>query len=100
MVWHQFLARFPVSSGQADFFFSRLQDEGGIEGFLQREVLPYAPDAWVAPESVKIGYEISFNRYFYKPQPMRTPGGNSSGHCAGGKGDGRIDAGHPGHGRG
>ena len=51
-----------------------LQDEGGIEGFLQREVLPYAPDAWVAPESVKIGYEISFNRYFYKPQPMRTLG--------------------------
>ncbi|MXZ83224.1 MAG: SAM-dependent DNA methyltransferase [Synechococcus sp. SB0666_bin_14] len=49
-----------------------LQEEGGIEGFLQREVLPYGPDAWVDPESVKIGYEISFNRYFYKPQPMRT----------------------------
>lgn len=47
-----------------------LQEEGGIEGFLQREVLPYGPDAWVDPESVKIGYEISF--YFYKPQPMRT----------------------------
>ena len=51
-----------------------LQEEGGIEGFLRREVLPYAPDAWVVPESVKIGYEISFNRYFYKPQPMRTLG--------------------------
>ncbi|MCY3536830.1 MAG: N-6 DNA methylase, partial [Cyanobacteria bacterium MAG IRC3_bin_20] len=49
-----------------------LQEEGGIEGFLQREVLPYAPDAWLTPDSVKIGYEISFNRYFYKPQPMRT----------------------------
>ena len=49
-----------------------LQEEGGIEGFLRREVLPYAPDAWVVPGSVKIGYEISFNRYFYKPQPMRT----------------------------
>ena len=49
-----------------------LQQEGGIEGFLQREVLPYAPDAWVVRESEKIGYEISFNRYFYKPQPMRT----------------------------
>ena len=49
-----------------------LQEGGGIEGFLRREVLPYAPDAWVVPETVKIGYEISFNRYFYKPQPMRT----------------------------
>ena len=49
-----------------------LQEEGGIEGFLRREVLPYAPDAWYVPGSVKIGYEISFNRYFYKPEPMRT----------------------------
>jgi type I restriction enzyme M protein len=49
-----------------------LLEEGGIEAFLQREVLPYAADAWYSPESVKIGYEISFTRYFYKPQPMRT----------------------------
>ena len=49
-----------------------LQEEGGIEGFLGREVLPYAPHAWYVPESVKIGYEVSFNRYFYKPEPMRT----------------------------
>ena len=49
-----------------------LLEKGGIEAFLQREVLPYAPDAWYRPEAVKVGYEISFNRYFYKPQPMRT----------------------------
>ena len=49
-----------------------LQEQGGIEGFLRREVLPYAQDAWYVPKSVKIGYEISFNRYFYKPEPMRT----------------------------
>ena len=49
-----------------------LQEEGGIEAFLRREVLPYAPDAWYQPDSVKVGYEISFTRYFYKPQPMRT----------------------------
>ncbi len=49
-----------------------LQDPGGIDAFLRREVLPYAPDAWYQPDSVKIGYEISFIRYFYKPQPMRT----------------------------
>ena len=49
-----------------------LQEEDGIEAFLRREVLPYAPDAWYVPGSVKIGYEISFNRYFYKPEQMRT----------------------------
>jgi len=48
-----------------------LLEEGGIEAFLQREVLPYAPDAWYAPGSVKVGYEISFTRYFYNPQPLR-----------------------------
>jgi type I restriction enzyme M protein len=47
-------------------------DEGGIEAFLRREVLPHATDAWYVPESVKTGYEISFTRYFYKPQPLRT----------------------------
>ena len=49
-----------------------LLEEGGIDGFLGREVLPYAEDAWYPPKKVKIGYEISFNRYFYKPEPMRT----------------------------
>jgi len=49
-----------------------LQEDGGIDAFLEREVLPYAADAWYQPDKVKIGYEISFNRYFYKPKPMRT----------------------------
>ena len=49
-----------------------LTEDGGIEGFLRREVLPYAGDAWYVPGSVKIGYEISFNRYFYKPVAMRS----------------------------
>ncbi len=46
--------------------------DGGIEAFLRREVLPHAPDAWYVGDSVKVGYEISFTRYFYKPQPLRT----------------------------
>lgn len=49
-----------------------LLEEGGIEAFIRREVLPYAPDAWIDGDSTKIGYEISFNRYFYKPQPLRS----------------------------
>jgi type I restriction enzyme M protein len=49
-----------------------LQEEGGIEAFIQREVLPHAADAWYKADTVKIGYEVSFTRYFYKPQPMRS----------------------------
>ena len=48
-----------------------LTEDGGIAAFLRRAVLLYAPDAWYAPDSVKIGYEVSFTRYFYKPQPLR-----------------------------
>lgn len=49
-----------------------LLEEGGIETFIQREVLPYTSDAWVKEDATKIGYEISFTRHFYKPQPLRT----------------------------
>ena len=49
-----------------------LQEEGGIEAFLRREVQPHAADAWYRPDSLTVGYEVSFTRYFYKPQPMRT----------------------------
>jgi len=49
-----------------------LLEEGGIEAFIRREVLPHVSDAWYDPTSLKMGYEISFNRYFYKPQPLRT----------------------------
>ena len=48
-----------------------LLHEGGIEAFIHREVLPYAPDAWYDTPSVKVGYEISFTRHFYMPQPLR-----------------------------
>lgn len=49
-----------------------LLEEGGIEAFIRREVLPYTPDAWIKEGATKIGYEISFTRHFYKPQPLRT----------------------------
>jgi type I restriction enzyme M protein len=49
-----------------------LNEPGGIDEFLKREVLPHAPDAWYDEISIRIGYEISFTRYFYKPEPLRT----------------------------
>lgn len=44
---------------------------GGIDAFIEKEVLPYAPDAYVDEEKTKIGYEISFTKYFYKPVELR-----------------------------
>ncbi len=49
-----------------------LIEEGGIHAFFRREVLPYAPDAWIDHSKTQIGYEISFTRHFYKPTPLRS----------------------------
>ena len=45
--------------------------EGGIEAFMQNEVLPYTPDAYVNEEKTVVGYELSFTKYFYKPVQLR-----------------------------
>jgi type I restriction enzyme M protein len=42
-----------------------------IQEFFEREVLPFAPDAWWEKKDTKIGYEINFAKYFYKHQPPR-----------------------------
>ena len=49
-----------------------LLEQGGIDAFVHREVLSHVADAWIDESSTRLGYEISFNRYFYKPQPLRT----------------------------
>lgn len=45
--------------------------DGGIDGFIEKEVRPYAQDCWVDEDKTKIGYEISFTKYFYKPVELR-----------------------------
>jgi len=49
-----------------------LLEADGIDGFFAREVLPHVPDAWIVPGSARIGYEVSFTRYFYKPKQLRS----------------------------
>ena len=49
-----------------------LLEEGGVEAFIRREVLPYTHDAWIDESKTKIGYEISFTRHFYKPKRLRS----------------------------
>lgn len=44
-----------------------------IDAYFQREVVPYAPDAWIDYSKTKTGYEIPFTRYFYKYEELGDP---------------------------
>lgn len=48
-----------------------LDYEGGVNAFITKEVLPYAPNAWIDERQTKIGYEISFTKHFYKSLQLR-----------------------------
>lgn len=43
-----------------------------IKEYFEREVLPFAPDAWIDTKKSKVGYEIPFTRYFYKYEAPRS----------------------------
>jgi type I restriction enzyme M protein len=66
------IAEYETDSELRDTEQVPLLEPGGIEAFFRREVLPHVPDAWIDPDGTKIGYEISFTRYFYQPKPLRT----------------------------
>lgn len=53
-----------------DFENIRLKED--IDEYFNREVLPHVPDAWMDRSKDKVGYEINFNRYFYKYTPPRS----------------------------
>lgn len=42
-----------------------------VHGYFLREVKPHVAEAWMDLEKTKIGYEISFNKYFYQHKPLR-----------------------------
>jgi type I restriction enzyme M protein len=62
----------PVGDKNTDTEQIPLDYPGGIDAFIQAEVLPYAPDAWVDEKKTQIGYEISFTKHFYKPIQLRS----------------------------
>ncbi len=43
-----------------------------IHDYFLREVKPHVPEAWIDLDKTKIGYEISFNKYFYQHKPLRS----------------------------
>ena len=53
-----------------DFENVPLKDD--IDAYFIREVLPHVPDAWLDRDKDKVGYEISFTKYFYEYTPLRT----------------------------
>lgn len=68
----RFMVEYEADTDLRDTEQVPLKEPGGIDAFFRREVLPHAPDAWIATDATKIGYEISFARYFYKPAPLRS----------------------------
>ncbi|HRD59164.1 MAG TPA: class I SAM-dependent DNA methyltransferase [Ferruginibacter sp.] len=51
--------------------FEKVPMKESIKDYFKREVLPFAPDAWYDDKKMKVGYEISFTKYFYKHEPLR-----------------------------
>lgn len=47
-------------------------EPGGLAAFIEREVWPHVPDAWIDYSSLRTGYEINVNRYFFHDQPARS----------------------------
>ena len=48
-----------------------VQLKDSIHRYFQAEVQPHVEEAWINLDTVKIGYEISFNKYFYRHKPLR-----------------------------
>ncbi|HTG34979.1 MAG TPA: class I SAM-dependent DNA methyltransferase [Thermoanaerobaculia bacterium] len=60
---------YKVDSDLRDFENVQLKDD--IDEYFEREVQPHVPDAWMDRSKDKVGYEINFNRHFYKYTPPR-----------------------------
>jgi type I restriction-modification system DNA methylase subunit len=69
-------ARLNKASGQRFHNHSPLDFENvplkeDLDAYFEREVRPHVPDAWMDRSKDKVGYEINFNRHFYKYSPPR-----------------------------
>jgi len=55
----------PLKKGQKESTFDDIQE------YLEKEVLPHVPDAWVDHKKTKVGYEVNLTKYFYEYKPLR-----------------------------
>jgi len=56
----------PLKKGKTE------SSEDDIQEYMEKEVLPHVPDAWVDYKKTKVGYEINFTKYFYEYKPLRS----------------------------
>lgn len=56
----------PLKKGQLS------STEKDIQEYMEKEVFPHVPDAWVDHSKTKVGYEINFTKYFYEYKPLRS----------------------------
>ncbi len=61
---------YETESDLRDYENVPLKDD--IYDYFEREVRPHVAEAWINLDATKIGYEISFNKYFYRHQPLRS----------------------------
>ncbi len=52
--------------------YEKIPLKADIDVYFEREVKPHVPDAWMDRSKDKVGYEISFTKYFYEYQPLRS----------------------------
>jgi len=52
--------------------YEKIPLKADINAYFEREVKPHVPDAWMDRSKDKVGYEISFTKYFYEYQPLRS----------------------------
>jgi len=66
----RFVVRYEPDAELRDYENVPLKDD--IEAYFRREVAPHVLDAWIDRESTRKGYEVSFTKYFYRYQPLRS----------------------------
>lgn len=64
--------KFVIDKDKTDTEIVPFTYPNGIKGFMENEVHPYAPYAWVDEKKTQIGYEMSFTKYFYKSVQLRS----------------------------
>jgi len=61
----------PLKSLDESLWDEKVPLKVDINAYFEREVLPHVPEAWMDRSKDKVGYEINFNRHFYKYTPPR-----------------------------
>lgn len=63
--------RMVVDKNKTDSAIVPFSYPNGIMGYMETEVLPYSPYAWVDEKKTQIGYELTFTKYFFEPKQIR-----------------------------